>query len=119
MWKYQVEYFQRIGAPCCLIDCIKRFLLNADNDELRFLFESEIISNEELSNILNGRFTLISATKLIDKIKKAHKIRGLFGGLFKAALKGLNAMRIAVSVPKEYNTIKIRRWQAKLEDSMK
>ena len=119
LWKYQVEYYQKIGAPCCLIDCIKRFLLNADNDELRYLFESDIISNEELSGILNGRFTFVSASKLINKIKSAHKIRGLFGGLFKAALNGVNAMRIAVSIPKDYNPLKVRQWQTKLENAMK
>ena len=119
LWKYQVEYYQKTGAACCLIDCVKRFLLNADNDDLKFFFESDIVSNEELSNILNGRISLISVAKFIDKIKNAYKVRGLLGGLVKAAVNGVNAMRIAVSIPKEYNPLKVRQWQTKLEDAMK
>lgn len=119
LWHYQVEYYQKIGAPCFLIDCVKRFLLNANNDELKYLFESDIISNDELSGILNGKISFVSLSELIGKIKKANKIKGLFGGLFKSVFKGLGAMKTAVSIPKEYNPLKIAKWQLKLEEIMK
>lgn len=118
LWNYQVKYYQEIGAVCCFIDHVKRALLNADNDELKYIFESGIIKNEELHNILNGNISLIGITELIDRIKKVYNAKGILGDIIKAALKGLKAMTVAISIPKKYNSLKIAQWQSKMDNVM-
>ena len=119
LWEYQYNYYKKIGAACCLIDCVKRFLLDCDNDQIRFLFESDIITNEELKSILDGKISLVPAKELVMKLKKAYSIRPFFGALLSAAVKGLGAMKIALSIPKEYNVLKIAQWKNKLDSYMK
>ncbi len=118
LWDYQVNYFKKIGAACCLIDFVKRALLDCDNNELKMLFDSDIITNEELKAILDGKLSFISAKELASRIKKAYKIRGLFGDIFKAAFKGLKAMSVALSIPKKYNSLKAAKWVAEMENAM-
>lgn len=118
LWDYQVNYYLKIGAVCCMIDHVKRALLNSDNDTLREFFESELITNEELSAILNGRLSLISVTELISRIKKAYRVKGLFGDILKSALRGVKAMKVALTIPRKYNPLKVAQWKQKLEKAM-
>lgn len=118
LWDYQVMYYKKIGAVSCLIDWIKRAVLVCDTDELKLLFESDIITNEELSGILNGKISLVSAGELVARLKKAYKVKGLFGDLLSAAVKGVSAMAVGLSIPKKYDPLKAAQWKAKLEKAM-
>ncbi len=115
LWNYQVSYYKKIGASNCFIDMLKRFLLNCDNDEIKKFFESGIISNEEIKNILSGKLTLISVKELAERIGRAYKSKDFFGGLAGAAVKGVKAMTTALAIPKKYDIIKIAQWQQKIE----
>lgn len=115
LWDYQVTYYKKIGASCCFIDFIKRYLLNCDNETIKQFFESGLITNDELKAVLSGKITLISASDFLSRIKKAYEVRGFFGGIAKAAAKGVKAMIAALSIPKKYDVIKSAAWQQKLE----
>lgn len=115
LWDYQVNYYKKIGAACCFIDFIKRYLLNCDNDVIKLFFESELITNDELKAILNGKITLVSAGEILSRIKKAYNNRKFFGGIAGAAAKGVNAMAAALTIPKKYDTIKVAKWKQKMD----
>lgn len=115
LWKYQAEYYKKIGAVCCLIDCIKRGLLATDNNDLKELIEGGVVTATDIYKILSGKLSLVSANELVRRIALSYRHRGFFGTMGKAAVKGLKATVIALKIPKEYNLTDIRRWQSKLD----
>lgn len=119
LWDYQVNYFKKIGASNCLIEFVKRYLLGCDNEQLKAFFESDIITNEELKAILDGNLSVLSAKGIAEKIKKACESREFLGGMIGAALKGVKAMAVALSIPKKYSSIKATQWISKMENAMK
>ncbi|MCQ2462577.1 MAG: NAD(P)/FAD-dependent oxidoreductase [Clostridia bacterium] len=119
LWKYQAEYYRKIGAVCCLLDWCKRGLLACDNSELRRFMESGIVSDGEIYAVTSGRGLWLSPAQWIDKIRKLILSRKLIGPLAGYAAKGLKAMLTALSVPAQYDSIKVMRWQYRIEEAMK
>ena len=119
LWKYQVRYFNELGALCCFVDYIKRGLLATDNDELKYLFECGIVTNEDIAGIFSGKLNLISPKDLAGRIADAYRTRGFFGTMASAAVKGFKAMVVAFQIPKEYDASKIFAWKYKLDNLYK
>lgn len=119
LWKYQVNYFKKIGALCCFVDFIKRGLISTDNDELTYLFESEIITDEDVDAIFSGHLPNIKPDVIIQKFKKAAKAHGFFGTMLSSALKGAEAMRVAQKIPEDYDVSKVFAWKFKLDSLYK
>lgn len=110
LWNYHVKYYRSIGASCCLIDCLKRVLLSIDNDDLRYLMTSGIITNDDIKAIFSGNISLISASELLSRLKKAGKAMGTFGQIAGALAKGIAALTWAKSIPSHYDAEKIAAW---------
>lgn len=118
LWKYQAEYYKKIGAVCCLLDWCKRGLLACDNAELRNFVESGFVTDDDIRAVTSGKGLWLSPAQWTEKIGKLIRSRKFVGPLASHAAKGLKAMLTALSVPAGYDTVKVLRWQYKMEDAM-
>lgn len=119
LWKYQAKYYRSTGAICCLLDWIKRGLLETDNAELKAFMESGAVRDEDIKAIFSGHIGDIPLTEWLEKPKKFYASRAFIGGLTKYIGKGLRAAAIATSIPKEYDAIKVNKWVFRIEEAMK
>lgn len=115
LWNYQVEYFKKIGATCCLIDCVKRGLLSTDNEDIKDLIEGGLITGDDIFAIMTGKLSLVGAKELLRRIVLSYRHRSFFGTMGKYAAKGLKASKVASAIPPKYNLTDILRWQSKLD----
>jgi flavin-dependent dehydrogenase len=117
LWNYQVKYFKAIGAAHAGVDVLKRWLLVADPKKIRFVFESGVISEDDLKHASVGETVKLGGVEMLKKLKAG--FRHLFF-LVKLALvleKGKNATKVALQIPEKFDNEKILVWQKKL-DSM-
>ena len=115
LWKYQVRYYEKIGAEHFFVDYVKRTLLMSDNEDIKYIFESGIITENDLCNFSSGKGLKFTPHELMFKlckcIKKSYFVMTILGAL----MKGLKAKNQAMKIPQNYDEEKIKLWQAKIE----
>lgn len=115
LWNYQKRYFREIGAVSCVIDAIKRGLLDTDNAELKYIMESGIIKDEDVMFLFGGPSVRYDVKDILARIKKLLHVKGLLKVMGKYLAKGLLAAEICLAIPKEYELVSVNRWSKKLD----
>lgn len=115
LWNYQVKYFKKIGAVSCVVDSVKRALLELDNAELKYIIESGIVTDDDVKAILNGGALNIKPADLIERFKGLVKARGALKTLLKYVSKGVHAASVSMMIPKEYSLLAVNSWSKKLD----
>lgn len=114
LWKYQVAVINEFGAKYFGIDLMKKWLLNADIDKISFIFEKELLSDEDLSSTARGESIKLTPSSLLYKIKRGRKRIPLLLELYFLMNRVKKAERMALSIPKKYNYKKILTWKERL-----
>lgn len=115
LWKYQVRYYKEIGAEHYMVDCLKRMLLNARNEDIKYVFECGVITEDDMRCISCGEPLKLTPKAVVQKVSKGIKRSGFLISLVGAALKGIKAENTAKKIPARYNEEQIKKWQAKVE----
>ena len=115
LWKYQVKYYEEIGAEHFFADYVKRTLLLSDNEDIKYIFESGIITEEDLCNFSSGKALKFTPQELILKLSKCMKKSYFVITILSALLKGIKAKNRAMKIPQKYDEEKIKLWQTKVE----
>ncbi len=115
LWKYQVRYYNEIGAEHYFADYLKRKLLASDNEDIKYMFESGIITEKNLCDFSSGEGVRLTPEELVFKLRKGMKKTGFIATLIYALLKGTKAKNTAKKIPVNYDEEKIKIWQMKLE----
>ena len=114
LYVWQVRYCREYIAKEVAADVFRSWLLSTDIEDQNFLFESEIIDGDFLSDLCSGTIPSIVS-----------KGRGFFGmGVKKPAV--VNTLRTALTdmktaydlvqdIPDSYNKTTYMKWQADLE----
>ena len=79
------------------------------------MFESGIITENDLCNFSSGKKLKFSLYEVIFKLNKCSKKSRFIMSLISALLKAKRAKKLALKIPEEYNEEKIKLWQAKVE----
>ena len=119
LWKYQVRYYQNVAKEHFLIDCMKRKILVADNDDIKYVIESGFITEDDIKMLTGGEGGRMSVKAVLTKLRLAMKRLPFVLSVVGALLKGVGAMIKAKNIPTEYDEKKIARWVAKLEKVFK
>ena len=119
LWKYQVRYYQNVAKEHFLIDCMKRKVLVADNDDIKYVIESGFITEDDIKMLTGGEGGKMSVKAVLTKLRLAMKRLPFVLSVVGALLKGVGAMIKAKNIPTEYDEKKIARWVAKLEKVFK
>lgn len=115
LWKYQVRYYNEIGAGHYIVDCLRRMLLNAKNEDIKYMFECGVITEDDMRCISCGEPLKLTAKSVVQKIGKGIKKSGFLISLVGAALKGIKAEKTAKKIPQKYDEETIKEWQTKIE----
>ncbi len=114
LWEYQKEYYKKIGAEHFMVDSLKRALLDADSNDIKYIFECGVLTDADMLAISNGGLKL-SVGDVFSKLAKIIKKPKFVGALVKAAVKGLKAQKTAKNIPDTYDEKNIYEWQRSLE----
>ena len=115
LWKYQVKYYEEIGAEHFFVDYVKRTLLTSDNENIKYIFESGIITEKDLCNFSSGNIFKVTPQEIVSKLSKCMKKSYFVMTIISALLKGINAKNQAMKIPQIYDEEKIKLWQTKVE----
>lgn len=115
LWKYQVKYYEKIGAEHFFVDYMKRTLLTSDNENIKYIFESGIITEDDLCNFSSGKGLKFTPQELMFKLSKCLKKSHFVMSLISALMKGIKAKNLAMKIPEKYDEEKIKLWQTKVE----
>jgi len=115
LWHYEVRYYQALGAEHCGVDVMKRWLLTADPADVRWLFESGVMTNDNINEGAAGKNIHLSFKELLEKAAKGYKRLGLLLRLSGLLSDCNRAVKVARSIPKAYNAAAIEAWIAKLD----
>lgn len=114
LWKYQVKFYKQCGANHYGIDVIKRWLLSANPDDVRFLFESGVLSEKDINSGAGGSTLKLSVKDLLEKLVKGISRLGLLLDLSGVVNKSNKAVKLANSIPEEYDEKAVSEWEAKV-----
>ncbi len=115
LWKYQVKYYQKVASEHFLVDCMKRKILVADNDDIKYVIESGFITEDDIKMLTGGEGGKMTAKDVCKKLRLAVKKLPFVLSVVGALLKGVGAMNTAKKIPTEYDEKKIAKWMAKLQ----
>lgn len=119
LWKYQAQFFKKIGLKHVSIDILKRWLLGADIDDINFLFDNGVVSDQDMSTAATGDVLTLGFKQILEKVAKGYKKLFLLLKLNGILTKGKKASKHAANIPAEYDAEKIMKWQNKLEGFFK
>lgn len=114
LWRYQVAFYRECGAKNCAVDVLKRWILNAPNKDIRFLFDKRVLNSEDMKRASIGELVVIDVKSIKQKIKVGYKRLDLLIRVGFAAFRAQCAYKRALRIPKEFNRRKIINWERQL-----
>ncbi|MBO5463441.1 MAG: hypothetical protein J6A49_09025 [Clostridia bacterium] len=121
LWRYQVEYYYRIGSGLSPLECVKSALLKLRTQDVDYCFESEIITQDDMT--IASNFTNIKDLFEIRKMDIIQKIKGIKNNkrlvivAFGAVAKMSKVLVVSAQIPKKWDKTKVLKW-AKQYDKM-
>lgn len=113
LYPYQVRFMREMGSRHTGVDFLKEWLLTADNKSVDFLFKKHVLSEEDLKTVCVGEllkltpsFMIKKAIKGISNLPLLLKMAGMLGRVNRA-------VKLAASIPTEYDKDAFATWQNK------
>ena len=115
LWRYEVEFFTRIGAEHAGVDLMKRSVLKMPDEELSWLLNSKVLTNADICLLAKGKPIFITPASALQKVVSGMRRLPLLMKVNAMLMKSHRAIRVARSIPKEYDDGKINAWAEKLK----
>ncbi|HOO22996.1 MAG TPA: NAD(P)/FAD-dependent oxidoreductase [Clostridia bacterium] len=115
IWKYQAEYYKKVGHKHYETDIIKRWLLGTAPESLNYMFGRGVISAEDLQNGSSGGEVALTFGTIIDKVKKAFPRIDLLLDLKGCLDRSKKAGNAARAIPAEYDETAISKWEKSIK----
>ncbi len=115
LWKYQTEFYNKIGSALAPLACVKLLLTRLECDELDYIFEKGILNADDMT--IGADSTSLGAMlggMSVDDIKI--KVGGLLNNtdvlkkVIKLGTDIVAATAVTAAMPKEYNLKKVCAW---------
>lgn len=124
LWKYQTEFYNKIGSALAPLACVKLLLTRLTCDELDYIFEKGILNAEDMT--IGADSTSLGAMlggMSLDDIKI--KVGGLINNtdvlkkIIKLGTDIVATTAVTSAMPKEYNLKKVCSWVKKYNKCFK
>lgn len=113
LWDYQVEFYKQCGVDHYGVDVIKRWLLSAKPDDIRFLFVSGVLSEKDINSGAGGSTIKLTFGELLQKLFKGISRLPLLLALSGVLKKSDKAVKLAKSIPTVYGP-EVDEWEKKV-----
>ena len=122
LWNYQVGYYKELGAGLAPLACIKLLLLSLTPDEVDYVFENEILTEDMMT--IGADFTGLSSVKFDPKemIGKAKQVCSDTELLKKLIACGVRIGKVGATctmMPKKWNARRVQNWAKVYEFSFR
>ncbi len=124
LWKYQKDFYDKIGSALAPLACVKLLLTRLECDELDYIFEKGILNADDMT--IGADSTSLGAMlggMSMDDIKI--KVGGLINNtdvlkkVIKLGTDIVAATAVTAAMPKEYNLKKVCSWVKKYNNCFK
>ncbi len=115
LWEYQVNFYMQCGVDHYGIDVIKRWLLSAKPEDIKFLFESGVLSEKDINSGAGGSTLKLSLGDLIKKLIKGISRLPLLLELSGMLKKSEKAVKLAKAIPTAYDEAAVLEWQNRVD----
>ncbi len=113
LWKYEYEYFQKLGKDLVMIDILKNFFTYITGEHVDFFLEKGILTEKELSFGNAGSSLEITPQYVAHVLSSCLPVVGLLPYLVKS-LKFMPLIdTVAAQMPREYDKNKVDKWVKK------
>lgn len=117
LWHYQTAFYRACGADFCQVDVLKNWLLQAKPQQVKWLFESGVLSKDDINTTAAGKPLHLTAAQMLHKLRVGRKQPMLLLALWKVLRRGEKAARIARQIPDVFNEAAIDDWEKKMSDA--
>lgn len=115
LWHYQVAFYQQCGAELFGVDVLKRWMLQARPEDVKWLFESGVLDKDNINDAASGKNVRLTVGQMLGKLGKGFSRIGLLLQMAKVLQTCQKAVKRAQRIPPIYNEEKITAWQENLE----
>jgi len=107
LWKYNYDAFVKYGKKYLIDDVVRKLLVRLSADDVDYLFESGILSDKEMIDKANSKYSLSEIIQKLSALCKKPKITKELLVTLKQIAK---ISDIQKSIPEEYNRGMINDW---------
>ncbi len=120
LWKYQTEFYEKIGDTIAMIDVAKSLLLSLKKADFEFFFGNQILTSEDLSFNTNetsakAMFAHFSPAIIMDRLKKVSANRALLQRIGSVAVRIGRLKLVTSRMPSSYSRAAVEKWAQKYE----
>ncbi|MBQ2847178.1 MAG: hypothetical protein IJE74_02865 [Clostridia bacterium] len=114
LWNYQTGYYKALGASLAPLACIKLMLLTLTADEIDYVFEKEILTDDLIT--IGADFTGIGNVMkfdpkdLINKAKQVCSNSELLKKIINCGVRMGNVSAACTMMPKKWNASRVKAW---------
>lgn len=122
LWPYQYGFYKSLGTDLAVLAAAKLLTAKLNADDVDFLFESGIVTDDDIT--FGANFTGLSSMtiKIQDLLNKAMRVCKNIDFLKKLPSTGVRISAVTAAcaaIPKKYNPDKIRAWKKLYEKPFK
>jgi flavin-dependent dehydrogenase len=113
LWPYEVKFMRSIGSNFIMYDVIKRWAMNLSNEDLNWVFDSGLFT-QNIYNIIKVDFKALenfTPKEIFHSMGLVFKRKDLSSGAIKVLTYAGQSKIVASMIPSKYEWDKIVRWQ--------
>ncbi len=112
LWRYQYEYFTKIGNNLVVVDKLRSVCTKLTGDDVDYLLEKNILSANELS-LSDKSGSALTASDIVQKLIKSLPKVSVIANLTKTFARHGTLKRVLAEMPEEYSKEEVDEWTAK------
>lgn len=113
LWDYQALFYRKIGYDLAYKDVLKELFINMDPNDIDVIFKNNIINDEILLDITNGKKLELTIKDIIKQGKNGVFHPKILLELSNALLKAKKISNLCKRIPKEYSYLEVEEWKEK------
>ncbi len=124
LWKYQTEFYKKLGSGLAGLACVKLLLAKLKGSELDYMFETGVLTADDLtigadSTSLTSILSGVSVSDLINKVKNVVKDKELLKKILQTGERMVAATAVVAAMPKKPTASSVARWAKQYNNCFK
>lgn len=123
LWKYQVGYYKKLGSGLAALACIKLMLLTLTPEEIDYVFEKEILTDDLITIGADftgiGNIAKLDPKDLINKAKLVCTDTVLLKKIINCGVRIGKVSAVCGMMPRKWNEAGVKEWEKAYKRSFK
>ena len=124
LWKYQTEFYKKLGSGLAGLACVKLLLTKLKGSELDYMFETGVLTADDLTigadaTSLVSMLSGVSVSDIINKVKNVVKDKELLKKILKTGERMAAVSAVVAAMPKKPTASSVSRWAKRYENCFK